>query len=144
MRHWPITETSTWQHKTLTRDRHSSPGNIPTCQPRNWAAVISRLRPHVLGSASLESMQWIIASYHWLLRDIDFCRPGRDPLIHAKGMEYYRLSSNQICNTISLATKILVRPPPDSLISLFLILRANRRLIPPIGMIPSLSVMFDV
>ena len=45
--HWksdqPVTETSTWQHKTLTRDRH--PGGIWTLNPSKSVAIDPGLRP---------------------------------------------------------------------------------------------------
>jgi hypothetical protein len=39
----PLTETSTWQHKTLTRDRH--PGGIWTWNPSKSVAADPGLRP---------------------------------------------------------------------------------------------------
>jgi hypothetical protein len=42
----PVAETSTWQHTTLTRDRHPCLGGIRTHNPSKRAAVDPRLRPH--------------------------------------------------------------------------------------------------
>jgi len=41
----PEAETSTWQHTTLTRDRHPSPDGIRTHNPSKRAAADPRLRP---------------------------------------------------------------------------------------------------
>jgi hypothetical protein len=41
-----VAETSTWQHTTLTRDRHPCPGGIRTHNPSKRAAADARLRPH--------------------------------------------------------------------------------------------------
>jgi len=42
--HGPVTETSTWRHKTITRDRHPCPGGIRTRNPSKRAAAGPRLR----------------------------------------------------------------------------------------------------
>jgi hypothetical protein len=41
----PVAETSTWQHTTITRDRHSCPGGIRTHNPNKRAAADPRPRP---------------------------------------------------------------------------------------------------
>jgi hypothetical protein len=41
----PDAETSTWQHTTLTRDRHECPGEIRTQNPSKRAAADPLLRP---------------------------------------------------------------------------------------------------
>jgi hypothetical protein len=43
--HQPYAETSTWQHTTLSRDRHPRPGRIRTRNPKKRAAAGPRLRP---------------------------------------------------------------------------------------------------
>ena len=43
--HWPIAETSTWQHTTLTTDRHS-PGWIRTHNPNKRSDADTHLRPY--------------------------------------------------------------------------------------------------
>jgi hypothetical protein len=79
-------------------------GKIPTYHPSNWAAVDSRLRPHGLGSASLESMQWIIASYHWLLETSIFVGLG---VIHSFAlrvwniMDYHRIKSTTLTHSLT-------------------------------------------
>jgi len=40
----PVTETSTWRHKTLTRDRIHAPGRIRTRNPSKRAAADPHLR----------------------------------------------------------------------------------------------------
>jgi len=40
----PDAETSTWQHTTVTTDRHQCPGGIQTHNPRKRAAADPRLR----------------------------------------------------------------------------------------------------
>jgi hypothetical protein len=40
-----VAETSTWQHTTLTRDRHPCPGAIRTHSPSKRTAADPRLRP---------------------------------------------------------------------------------------------------
>jgi hypothetical protein len=42
----PVAETSTWQHTTLTRDRHSCPKRDRTHNPSKRSAADPRLRPH--------------------------------------------------------------------------------------------------
>ena len=42
----PNAETTTWCHATLTRDRHSCPGGIRTCNPSQQAAAHPRFRTH--------------------------------------------------------------------------------------------------
>jgi len=42
----PVAETSTWQHTTLTTDRHSCPRGICSRNPSRRAAADRRLRPH--------------------------------------------------------------------------------------------------
>jgi hypothetical protein len=41
----PVAETSTWQHTTLTTDRHTCPRRIRTRNPSKRAAADRRLRP---------------------------------------------------------------------------------------------------
>jgi hypothetical protein len=41
----PVAETSTWQHKHCTRDKHPCPGGIRTHDPSKRSAVDLRLRP---------------------------------------------------------------------------------------------------
>jgi hypothetical protein len=41
----PVAETSTWKHKTLTTDRHPSPGGIRTHNPSKRTDAHPRLRP---------------------------------------------------------------------------------------------------
>ena len=40
----PVAENSTWQHTTLTGDRHQWPGRIRTCNPKKWATADLRFR----------------------------------------------------------------------------------------------------
>ena len=40
-----VTETSTWRHTTITRDKHPCPGGIRTHYLSRWAAADLRLRP---------------------------------------------------------------------------------------------------
>ena len=42
----PVAETSTWQHTTLTTDKHPCPGGIRTHNLSKRAAADLRLRPH--------------------------------------------------------------------------------------------------
>jgi len=41
----PVTQNSTWQHTTLTRDRYPCPCGIRTCNSSKRAATDKRLRP---------------------------------------------------------------------------------------------------
>ena len=75
----PDAETSTWQHTTLTRDRHPCPGGIWTHNPRKLAAADPCLRPR--GHWDRHWLQILILILIYLLTVIGLS-PGGSTHLH--------------------------------------------------------------
>ena len=67
---WHITETSTWQHTTFTRDRHPCPAGIRTHNPRKRAAADPRLR--LCGHRDRQNVRYVVTyNTHLVIRPLN-------------------------------------------------------------------------
>ena len=67
----PSVETSTWQHTSLKRDKHSSPGGIRTRNPSKQAAADPSLRPRGVVIIIQLDLLFIYSNMYLFMRLLD-------------------------------------------------------------------------